>query len=53
MNNPNLTGTRPTKMRFNRNLLSCALVACLALATHDRAVATLAKTFDVLATKRV
>ena len=31
MNNPNLTGTRPTKMRFNRNLLSCALVACLAM----------------------
>jgi len=29
-----------------------ALIACLALATYDRAVATIAKTFDVLSTKR-
>jgi len=29
-----------------------ALIACLALATHDKAVATIAKTFDILSTKR-
>lgn len=29
-----------------------ALIACLALATYDRAVGTIAKTFDVLSTKR-
>lgn len=30
-----------------------ALIACLALADYDRSVATLAKTFEVLSTKRV
>ncbi|MFB9949024.1 MurR/RpiR family transcriptional regulator [Rhizobium puerariae] len=30
-----------------------ALIACLALADYDRSVATLARTFEVLATKRV
>lgn len=30
-----------------------ALIACLALATYDRAVATIGKTFGVLATKRL
>jgi RpiR family carbohydrate utilization transcriptional regulator len=30
-----------------------ALIACLALADYDRSVATIKKTFDVLATKRV
>jgi DNA-binding MurR/RpiR family transcriptional regulator len=30
-----------------------ALIACLALATYDRAVATIGKTFDVLSTKRL
>lgn len=30
-----------------------ALIACLALADYDRSVQTLAKTFDVLSTKRV
>ena len=29
-----------------------ALIACLALATHDKAIATIAKTFDILSTKR-
>lgn len=29
-----------------------ALIACLALATYDRAVGTIARTFDVLSTKR-
>jgi len=29
-----------------------ALIACLALSTHDKAVATIAKTFDILSTKR-
>ena len=42
MNNPNLTGTRPTKMRFNRNLLSCALVACLAMSAPAMAQSTAA-----------
>lgn len=29
-----------------------ALIACLSLADYDKAVATIGKTFDVLATKR-
>jgi DNA-binding MurR/RpiR family transcriptional regulator len=29
-----------------------ALIACLALATYDKAVATIRKTFEVLSTKR-
>lgn len=29
-----------------------ALIACLSLADHDKAVATIGRTFDVLSTKR-
>jgi DNA-binding MurR/RpiR family transcriptional regulator len=30
-----------------------ALIACLALADYERSVATIARTFEVLATKRI
>ena len=45
--------TGPVMVAVNHpNALVDALVACLGLATYDKAVATIRKTFDVLSVKR-
>jgi DNA-binding MurR/RpiR family transcriptional regulator len=44
--------TEAMTSRIAQLALIDALIACLALATYDRAVDTIGKTFEVLSTKR-